>query len=605
MTWAPLAAFAAGLLLIPLVRRFSFKVGRVSMPRQDRWHRTPTPTLGGVAIFVSFALALLLGEIWLPGVQWPAWSFLLGGGLMFLTGAWDEFRPLSPAAKIVAQILAGAIVISLGYTSTFFSPRIANSLLAQVPNILFTFVWLIGITNAINLLDNMDGLAGGIALITVTMLGYFFWRGGNLPLLWVALALAGSLLAFLVFNFPPARIFMGDSGSLFLGFTLATLAIAQQKQQASNVLAVLAVPVLLFMLPILDTSLVTITRLMRGQSPAQGGRDHTSHRLIAFGLSERQTIYVLYGVALAAGVLAAALERMNYYLSLALIPLVLVALAVLVGYLGGLKVVASAPASPARRSFARWMQDLAYRRHVLEVGLDFILIGLAYYLAFLARYAMVMNAERFTLFLNTLPLAWVAVYLAFYTAGVYRGVWRYVSINDLVRYVLGSIGGSLILLAVAEFTDQFNLGDWSEEYPHLILAWFALFLLLGLAATRSSFKLLDSLAPKRSRPDEQQILIYGAGDMGELALRWMQLHPELNYHPVGFLDSDPMLQGRQIHGVEVLSDGGDLPSVLAQRKIHGVIIAEASEEQVFAIREACLQQGYWLRQLHIEYELLA
>ena len=124
----------------------------------------------------------------------------------------------------------------------------------------------------------------------------------------MSLALAGSLLGFLVYNFPPAKIFMGDSGSLFIGFTLASLAIANQKQQASDVLAVLGVPTLLFLLPILDTALVTFTRLMRGQSPVQGGRDHTSHRLIAFGLNERQTLFVLYGVALASAVLAAALE---------------------------------------------------------------------------------------------------------------------------------------------------------------------------------------------------------------------------------------------------------------------------------------------------------
>ena len=183
----------------------------------------------------------------------------------------------------------------------------SNEILAQLPNIVLTFFWLVGITNAINLLDNMDGLAGGISLITALILSYFFWQAGNFSLFLFSMALAGALLAFLIFNYPPASIFMGDSGSLFIGFTLAALAIAQ-RPQASNVFAVMAVPTLLFLLPILDTSLVTITRLLRGQSPAQGGSDHTSHRLVAFGLSERQTLSVLYGVAIFSGILAAALE---------------------------------------------------------------------------------------------------------------------------------------------------------------------------------------------------------------------------------------------------------------------------------------------------------
>jgi UDP-GlcNAc:undecaprenyl-phosphate GlcNAc-1-phosphate transferase len=133
-------------------------------------------------------------------------------------------------------------------------------ILPSIANIILTFFWLVGITNAINLLDNMDGLASGVSLIAAGVLCYFFWRGGDDILLLLALALVGANLGFLVFNFPPAKIFMGDSGSLFLGFTLAALSIAR-RTQASNVFAVVGIPTLLFLLPILDTSLVTITRL--------------------------------------------------------------------------------------------------------------------------------------------------------------------------------------------------------------------------------------------------------------------------------------------------------------------------------------------------------
>ncbi len=359
-------ALVLNLALTPLVRVVGFKLGRVAQPRADRWHKKPTPTLGGVGIFISFGLALWISKS-VFGVQLPAgWGFLSGSLLVFLVGLYDEFRPLSPIAKLVAQILAATLVIGLGTTSTFFTPRFSGNseigaALAQLFNILLTYIWLVGISNAINLLDNMDGLAGGIALITAGILAYFFWQGENLQLFWIALALVGSLVGFLVFNFPPAKIFMGDSGSLFLGFTLAALAIAHQ-QQASNVFAVIGVPTLIFMLPILDTALVTFTRLMRGQSPVQGGSDHTSHRLVAFGLSERQALLILYSIALLSAVMAATLKSLNYWLSLVLAPLLILILALMTAYLGRLKMVDTPAASPRAQNIARWMTDLTFRR---------------------------------------------------------------------------------------------------------------------------------------------------------------------------------------------------------------------------------------------------
>jgi UDP-GlcNAc:undecaprenyl-phosphate GlcNAc-1-phosphate transferase len=618
-------AFLLNLLLIPLVRRASFRLGRVAQPRPDRWHLQPTPTLGGVGIFAAFAASLLLGGWiglgWLaPGGEtsgpaawiWRNWGFLSGSVLLFALGLYDEFRPISPAGKLAGQIIAATLVILLGYTSTFFSPKIANSLIAQLPNILLTYLWLVGITNAINLLDNMDGLAGGIGFITSAVLSYFFWRSGTLSLLWVSLALAGSLLGFLVYNFPPAKIFMGDSGSLFLGFTLATLAIANQKQQASDVFAVLGVPTLLFLLPILDTALVTFTRLLRGQSPVRGDRDHTSHRLVAFGLSERQTLFVLYAVALASAALAAALESLNYWLSLALVPLLILSFALLAAYLGGLKVVNTPAPSRPGQTIARLMADLTYRRRLLEVILDFALISLAYYLAFLARYSgsgdrgLVMNEARLELYLQSLPLALACGYLAFFIFGVYRGVWRYIDLGDLLRYVQSALGAAALLAAALFVLGSTDLAPWAAKISALLLALFAVFLFLGLAATRSSFRLLDRLSKNRARTAAQPVLILGAGDAGEMAARWIQMNPQLNYRPVGFLDDDPLIAGRQIHGVDVLGGLEQLEKVLQETAVSGVILAgldlPASEWQ--SLVQTCQAHGCWVRALNLGFELV-
>lgn len=594
-------ALALSLLLIPLVRRLAIRTGRVARPREDRWSRKPTALLGGLGIFGAFGLALLATLPFYAASHLIRWPVLVGLGLVFLLGIVDDFKHISPQAKLVGQILASAVVVSLGYTTTFFTPRIANPLLAQIPNVLLTFFWLVGITNAINLLDNMDGLAGGISLITALFLSYFFWQAGSIGLLLISMALAGSLLGFLVYNFPPAKIFMGDSGSLFLGFTLAVLAIARQPQ-ASNVFAVLGVPTLLFLLPILDTTLVTFTRLLRGQSPAQGGRDHTSHRLIAFGLSERQAVLALYSMAILSGLMAATLESLQYWFSLVLVPILVISLALLMAYLGGLKVVA--PPSPGaldKKPITRIMLELTFRRRLLEVALDFFLIGIAWYLAFLGHYGLNLDTARLSLYLKSLPVALSGSYLAFFLFGVYRGMWRYISVDDLVRY-LGAVLAA-VTLSAAGLVLVLREGLTSPE----IYIFFGVFLLLGMAGSRLSFKVLDRFSGQQSHPQGERVLIYGAEDSGEMALRWIMMNPKLDYRTVGFLDEDPYLAGRQIHGVEVLGSLEQLGDLLEQHQIDGLILAAEPSGQdgmQRKILQICSEHGCWVRSLRLEFELV-
>jgi UDP-GlcNAc:undecaprenyl-phosphate GlcNAc-1-phosphate transferase len=593
-------ALLSSLLLVPLIRRASLRWGYVTNPREDRWHTKPTPALGGIGIFGAFILSLLIISLLYGNAFEIQWGLLAGSGMVFLLGLYDDLRPITPPAKLVGQILAAAVVVFLGYTTKFFTPRIPNDSVAQIPNILLTFIWLVGITNAINLLDNMDGLAGGLSLITAGILAFLFWRVDNQSLLLVSMALGGSILGFLVFNFPPASIFMGDSGSLFLGFTLAVLAVARQPQ-ASNVFAVMGVPTLLFLLPILDTILVTFTRILRGQSPSQGGRDHASHRLIAFGLSERQAVLVLYVVALVSGVLATALESLNYYFSLILVPLLVISLTLLTAYLGGLKVTVGDPSPSKDRAITRLFLNLTYRRRLLEIILDFFLIGIAYYLAFMVGFDLSLSQESLNLFLQSLPIAWGGAFLAFFYFGVYRGLWRYVGVDDLVRYIKAALGGVALIALPILFLYSARI------YPPVIFVLFGVFLFLGLAASRSSFKVLDQVYAPQVRDQEERILIYGAGDAGEMALRWILMNPGLGLKPVGFLDDDTFKTGRQIHGVEVLGDLQQLEHLLSERDIDGVIITSDVQlaDSVFRRLVSTIHaQGSWVRRLHFEFELV-
>jgi UDP-GlcNAc:undecaprenyl-phosphate GlcNAc-1-phosphate transferase len=594
-------SFFLSLIFVPITRWLGMRIGLVAQPRADRWNRRPTPKTGGVALFFAFAISVI-SFIMVNGEDHEMnWGMFVGLAIVFSLGLYDDLRPLSPATKLLFQILASTVVIFSGYTTDFFTTRIPDASIAQLLDISFTLIWLVSITNAINLLDNMDGLAGGVSLITVVVLGFFFWRAGNENLLGVALALAGSLLGFLIFNFPPASIFMGDSGSLFLGFTLALLSIARQPQ-ASNVFAIVGVPSLLFLLPILDTAMVTFTRLLRGQSPGHGGTDHTSHRLIAFGLTERQAVLVLYAIACISGVMAALLESINYWISLLLAPMLVLSLALLAAYLGRIKVVTTPVASQPNRTIARFMSNLTYRQHLLEVIFDFFLTALVYYLAFLTRYGLVMNTAILELCLDSLPLAWASTYLSFILFGVYRGVWRYVGLDDLLRFGKSSLG-AIALMSIAVW----RIYSF-QTYSLTILVWFSLYLFLALSASRSSFKVLDQVFASRVKQHEERVLICGADDSGELVLQWILMNPQLGYRPVGFLDDDIYKYGQRIHGIEILGNLEQLEMILEEKQINGVIVTAnvlKHNEVLEKIVMACRSQDCWVRTLHLDLELVA
>ncbi len=589
-------AFVLSVLLVPAVRWFSLRFGGISQPREDRWNKRPVPSLGGIGIFLAFSGSILAVSGFSIGWDEIPWGMLAGSLVMFTLGLYDDLKHMTPPAKLVGQILAATLVIFQGYTTNFFTPRLANHIIAQIPNIVLTYLWLVGISNAINLLDNMDGLAAGIAFIAAGFLSYFAWTSGNVGLLFVTLSLAGSILGFLIFNFPPASIFMGDSGSMFLGFTLAVVAIARQPR-ASNVFAVMGVPTLMFLLPILDTAFVTITRLLRGQSPAKGGRDHTSHRLIAFGLTERQAVTILYGVAVTAGIVGILIESLQYWLSLVLVPILVVSLALITAYLGGLKVV-STGAGPPRGAITRLMVELTYKRRLLEIILDFFLIGIAYYLAFFTRYGLSMNDDTWGLYLATLPIAYGGAYLSFFLFGVYRGVWRYVGVGDLVNYIKAALGSVTLAAGVIFLQRGF------PEFSSMLLVLFGVYLFLGLAASRSSFRIMDQAYARQVHTLEQRILICGAGDAGEMAVRWISMNPQLGFRPVGFLDDDPFKSGRAIHGVEILGNLDHIESVLKNRQIDGVIIAMQMDGKIQRLIEDCRAQGLWVRTLRLDFELV-
>jgi len=322
---SPLTSFLLALVLVPLVRCLALRWGYVSLPTAERWNKRPTPSFGGIAFFLGFLFSALLFSS-----RWSAFlPLLLVASLTFVLGVYDDLYHIKPTTKLIGQTIGAATAISFGYSLGFFTwPPL---------DILLTALWIIGLTNALNLLDNMDGLAGGIGLIAALYLAVLFQQRGDFQYALLALTLAGAVGAFLIYNFHPASIFMGDGGSLFLGSTLSLLTL-HIHGQASNIFSFVAVPALLLLVPILDTTLVVVTRFLRGQPISQGGKDHSSHRLVILGLTEAKAVLLLYLMAVISGITAVVIEWLSYTLSLIVVPLVVLSFAFFAAYLARVRV---------------------------------------------------------------------------------------------------------------------------------------------------------------------------------------------------------------------------------------------------------------------------
>ena len=280
------------LVLTPIVRKVMLKLGILDTPSGDRWNNRSVALLGGIAIFISFTLAALLRI----NLDRKILVILLGGGIIFVFGLLDDIYGTRLRVKFAVQVIVAFGVAYFGVASKILP--------FNWMNIFLTVFWTVGLINALNFLDNMDGLSSGITIIAaLAIFGLSLQKGeASVPLL--SLALAGSCLGFLRYNFNPAKIFMGDCGSLFLGYTLATLAVLGCWQSSSPFVGTFFAPILIMGVAIFDTALVTVLRLKHGRMPWQGGKDHSSHRLVSILRgSEKGAVLILYCIAIIAGVL--------------------------------------------------------------------------------------------------------------------------------------------------------------------------------------------------------------------------------------------------------------------------------------------------------------
>jgi UDP-GlcNAc:undecaprenyl-phosphate GlcNAc-1-phosphate transferase len=583
------AALALSLALTPLVRWFARRYGVIARPRSDRFSKRPTAMMGGVAIYLSVLVTYLL---FVPHTT-EGWVVMGASTALFVVGLVDDFLHIKPYQKLIGQVLGASAVVYFGLLLPWgWGASVAMAV---------TIFWLIGITNAINLLDNMDGLAAGISAIAAVFIAASFADNGQTTEAVMLAVFAAALLGFLVYNSNPATIFMGDCGSMFVGFFLASSALLSASgDRGRSYIVVIAVPVLILFIPIFDTTLVTVVRKLSGRAASQGGRDHASHRLVALGLSERRAVWMLYAFAGASGLLAMTVRRFEYHTGIAMVLGFAVALTLVGVYLAGVKVYDEAEVQAAReKPLVSFLVDLSYKRRIFEVLLDVVLVILAYYFSYVLLFGPDLKAEVWALFLSTVPILIIVKMMAMLAAGVYRGIWRYISVDNLIVYAKAVAAGSVASVLALLFAFRF------EGFSRAVFALDAMIFFLMLAGSRVAFRLFRQLLPAPAA-GRRRVLIYGAGDAGELLLREMRNNLQLQYTPVGFVDDDPFKKGKVIHGLRVFGGNGHLRRICEEQQIEEVLISSSriDDDRVAQIRRDCEDAQVTLRRMKIEIELV-
>ena len=580
---ATLAAFpVAALAIWGLLRSSAARRGLVATPSEERWHTTATPTFGGVGLILGIGAGM--GAAFAAGVVDPDAELLavLGGSaLLFLAGLADDVWHLRPATKLAAQAAAAGLALAGGLRAEIFS----NDILALG----LAFLWLVGLTNAFNLLDNMDGLAASMAAIACA----YFAVAAVMPLenneatLALSLAVCFACAGFLPFNLRlrrPAAVFMGDSGSQVLGFALAALGLLGSWKEAGTTVATLVLPLLVLAVPILDTALVTLVRLLEGRPVSQGGKDHTSHRLVYRGLSEKRAVVLLAVIAAALGATSLGYNVLaNPYVTLVGVLLTFAALLQFGTFLGE---------SDSERAATPGL--LVHRRLLVEVAVDAALIVASLYTAYLVVVTgNGTTTQRYAVGL-ALGVILFARYVAFIALRIYRAVWRYAGARDVVAIVIAVLASEA---AAYGFLELF--GDM-RDLPRSIFAIDALIAGPLIGASRFGERALVAALGSLRRGEQRRTLIVGAGSSGRSMMRELRERP--GEQVIGFLDDNPGLRGRRLQGVPVLGSIDEIDYVLGRARPESVLvtIAGASRERLDLVSAACARAGVPCRFVRLE-----
>ncbi len=566
-------AYLFSILLTPLVRTVAISIGCVSRPSQDRWGRRVVARLGGLPI----ALGFLAAVGWAIHKDPRMIGLMLGGVLMLLAGLVDDLRRLHPYSKLIVQILSGCLVVVSGIQADIVIPWLTIPL---------TIGWLVLVMNAFNLMDNMDGLSGGIGVIAASFCAWHALETQQWLVALISASLGGATLGFLRYNLPPAKIFMGDTGSQVLGLGLGTLALMGTWHQPARLAGILALPTFLLAVPIFDTCFVTIQRLLNGRHPFQGGTDHLSHRLGILGLTPRQVVFALYAFTASCGAISILLSKQKP-MALTGISILATGLLFVIGaYFAKVRVYTRVSSSVMGSRVAFIETMLMHKRRLVEVCVDFALICASYVIAHALRFEATLTPDLEILILRSLPWIIAVKMICFFSCGLYRGVWRYISLPDLTNILRAVIVGSVFSALVVLYLWRF------EGYSRAVFVIDGLLLFVAVSGARIIEPLLNEWITS-SIQGGIPVLIVGAGDTGELLLQQLKLAGSGKYRVVGFLDDDLTKQGDSIHGIRIIGSRQGLGKVVQEFGVREVLIAirQPPEDLVQQIQGYCEENG--------------
>ena len=595
--------FIITFVLTPVVRRVAVKLGIVDLPDDRRIHEKPTPRCGGIAVFLGFhaACAVIFLIPWMPfhgylNIHWW-WRFLLVSSLLLAVGLVDDVKGIKPVAKLSGQLVAAVLLF-------VFDMRFGKILGFDIPlplDLAATILWVLAITNAFNLIDGIDGLAAGLALIgALGIAGGLLFRYLPGDVL-VCLGFMGACLAFLRYNFHPSSIFLGDSGSMFLGFTLAAIALSTGSK--GTAMASIGVPLLAVGIPIFDTMLAIWRRSVRGlfrkpgknptQAVMQADKEHLHHRLIKSGLSQRAVATWLYAIsAFLVAVAMLGLICRTYALGIFLIAFAAGAY-VVVKHLARVELwdSASAVLYGLRRPTTKVMAVLFYP--LVDVGMLVLAFGIAVWLS----RPELGGADLKRVWIDGLPVWGGISFVALICARTYRRVWSLSRVSEVMGLGLALMFGIVLSLGIFVL-----IGHSLSRRVILQTVLYAGIAVPMIVGSRVSFRALQDILEITARHPTlagnrttRKVLLYGVGSRCTLFLRERSFkYPSIadERRVVGLLDDDLNLHGRLVYGYPVLGGIKQLPSILQKQKIaEFVITAELQEFTKKQLVEIAAQYG--------------
>jgi UDP-GlcNAc:undecaprenyl-phosphate/decaprenyl-phosphate GlcNAc-1-phosphate transferase len=608
------SSMVLSLALTPAVMKLAVLVGALDYPNERKVHNSPMPRMGGVVIAAGFFLTFAMMLIFSPSVILGSWlgeaegvSLIASLMLVLGLGIWDDIEPLRPSQKFIVQVLLATIIYLAGFRiSSITIPFLQENISIGYLDYPLTIVWIVGITNAINLIDGLDGLASGVSTIAFLSVFPIALYNGDVATAAMSLIIAGSLIGFLRYNFNPARIFLGDSGSLFVGFALSVLTI-HSSTKGSATFAVI-VPILALGLPIMDTLLSMTRRLLRSFLPDEvkpesflhklasmfhPDKSHIHHRLIARGLSHRNAVLVLYGISALLGLGAFSVTLMNN--AGASLVLAVVGFATVIGVrqlqYREMAVLQNGVLLPL---YNRPIMN----REALQVFFDvaFIIVSLAG-----AKYCagwFFPTTEFGTRFITEASAAAIIQLGFFWFSGLYKGTFRLLGLGDVlraVRAVAFAVVGTGIAFAAMGFPIS------KVEVVMFVLNFY--FLATCVIGFRMSFRVLQYLSHSEMNGGKH-VLLYGADSNGIVMLEKILESELANYLPVGFLDDDATLEGKTLNGYPIFGSHWKFASLIRTHHIDEVVLCGDSikEESLRRLRATAIEHNIPIKRLRLLFE---